>query len=252
MPPHTQVLRLPICTFVCPLFPARNPKLAFPAGKHDNLQMWSFKHKSFLHDLKHQRERPLVKRRGCDMPGCDALGEYRAPRSPDALNSYYWFCLDHVRDYNQNWDYFKDKTPAEIQRQMHNTATWDRPTWRMAPDNGRGGGDAYIRQRIYAHFTSEGVAGAFAMGGEKEEDTKADLPFADTTHPVVEALAVMELALPAEWDGIKAQYKKLAKQYHPDTNTAPEAEEQFKKITMAYNILKLSYRKQVQDDGGTL
>src|SRR5437870_509189 len=36
----------------------------------------------------------------CDHPGCEAGGDYRAPRSRLELDCYYWFCLEHVRAYN--------------------------------------------------------------------------------------------------------------------------------------------------------
>jgi hypothetical protein len=42
----------------------------------------------------------------CDHPGCEAGGDYRAPRSRLELNHYYWFCLDHVRGYNAAWNYY--------------------------------------------------------------------------------------------------------------------------------------------------
>lgn len=39
-------------------------------------------------------------------------------------------------------------------------------------------------------------------------------------------------------DEVKSAYRKLAKQYHPDVNKEPDAEENFKKITQAYeNII---------------
>ena len=37
------------------------------------------------------------------MPGCEALGEYRAPKSRRNLGDYWWFCLEHVRAYNSTW-----------------------------------------------------------------------------------------------------------------------------------------------------
>ena len=36
---------------------------------------------------------------------------------------------------------------------------------------------------------------------------------------------------------IKKSYRKLAMKYHPDRNKEPEAENKFKKISMAYDIL---------------
>jgi hypothetical protein len=39
----------------------------------------------------------------CDHPGCAAAGDYRAPRSRNRLDVFFWFCLDHVRAYNAQW-----------------------------------------------------------------------------------------------------------------------------------------------------
>ncbi|MQC24714.1 MAG: molecular chaperone DnaJ, partial [Chloroflexi bacterium] len=41
----------------------------------------------------------------------------------------------------------------------------------------------------------------------------------------------------ANADQLKAAYRKLAKQLHPDVNKAPAAEEQFKEINEAYSVL---------------
>src|SRR4030042_6749459 len=38
-------------------------------------------------------------------------------------------------------------------------------------------------------------------------------------------------------DEIKAAFRKLARQYHPDVNKEPEAEERFKEINEAYGVL---------------
>ena len=39
------------------------------------------------------------KERRCDHPGCNKPGEYRAPKNR-RLKEYYWFCLEHVQEYN--------------------------------------------------------------------------------------------------------------------------------------------------------
>jgi len=41
----------------------------------------------------------------------------------------------------------------------------------------------------------------------------------------------------ANMDEIKSSYKKLALKYHPDRNKEPEAEEKFKEIADAYQVL---------------
>lgn len=42
----------------------------------------------------------------------------------------------------------------------------------------------------------------------------------------------------AEPAAIKRAYRKLARQYHPDVSTAPDAEQRFKEVSEAYKVLK--------------
>ena len=52
-------------------------------------------------------------------------------------------------------------------------------------------------------------------------------------------------------DQIKRAYRKLARQYHPDTNPDdPEAAERFKEFASAYDILSDSDRKARYDQFG--
>lgn len=54
----------------------------------------------------------------------------------------------------------------------------------------------------------------------------------------------------ASADEIKKAYRKLARKYHPDINKAPEAEEKFKEINAAYEILSDQQKKQQYDQVG--
>ena len=49
---------------------------------------------------------------------------------------------------------------------------------------------------------------------------------------------------------IKKSYRKLAVKWHPDKNSAPEAEEEFKKISEAYGVLSDSDKKSKYDQFG--
>ena len=51
-------------------------------------------------------------------------------------------------------------------------------------------------------------------------------------------------------DEIKKAYRKLALQYHPDRNKTKEAEEKFKEVTRAYEVLSDSQKKQAYDQFG--
>lgn len=49
---------------------------------------------------------------------------------------------------------------------------------------------------------------------------------------------------------IKSAYRKLALQYHPDRNKTKEAEEKFKEVTKAYEVLSDSQKRQTYDQFG--
>ena len=66
--------------------------------------------------------------RTCAHPDCNLVGEFRAPRSRDALDSYYWFCLEHVREYNAAWNYYADMDDTAIEAEKRNDVVWRRPT----------------------------------------------------------------------------------------------------------------------------
>ncbi|SJZ80166.1 molecular chaperone DnaJ [Pilibacter termitis] len=62
-----------------------------------------------------------------------------------------------------------------------------------------------------------------------------------------EVLGLSKGATDAE---IKKAYRKLSKQYHPDINKAADAEEKFKEISEAYEILSDSQKKAAYDQYG--
>ncbi len=62
-----------------------------------------------------------------------------------------------------------------------------------------------------------------------------------------ETLGVSENATPEE---IKKAYRKLARKYHPDINKSPDAQEKFKEINAAYEVLSDPEKKAKYDQFG--
>ncbi len=58
---------------------------------------------------------------------------------------------------------------------------------------------------------------------------------------------VLGVAPDADDKSIKAAYRKLARQYHPDVSSEEEAEERFKEISEAYEVLKSAEKRAEYD-----
>jgi len=61
---------------------------------------------------------------------------------------------------------------------------------------------------------------------------------------------VLGLSKSAPASEIKSAYRKLALKWHPDRNKTPEAEDRFKEINQAYQVLSDSKKKDVYDQVG--
>ena len=169
--------------------------------------------------------------RCCDVPGCDKPGEYRAPRSRNNLLEYYWFCLDHVREYNRSWNYLSGLSDVEVERMVRQDTVWQRPSW---PFGGPAAAEARLRQRVYRDF---------AMGDDIHHDERRfDQPAPQAGTEADRALATFDLSWPVDFATVKARYKALVKRHHPDANGGSrDAEEALKTINQAYAVLKASF-----------
>ncbi len=169
-------------------------------------------------------------KRSCDHKGCGDAGLYRAPRSPDTLRDYYWFCLDHVRAYNKAWNYCAGMSEEEIEQQIRQSTMWDRQTW--LPGSGYGMAER-LRQTVYDNAGFYGFAW--------QEEPLRPKP----TTPYGKALEVLGLSEPIDLHAIKVRYRKLVKENHPDLNGGdPAAEERLKKINQAFHLVKRTYTDQ--------
>ena len=62
---------------------------------------------------------------------------------------------------------------------------------------------------------------------------------------------VLGVSKSASKDEIKSAYRKLAKKYHPDINKEPGAEQKFKEVQEAYDILYDDKKRQMYDQFGS-
>ena len=170
--------------------------------------------------------------RECDHPDCHVVAEHRAPKSRDRLEDYFWFCLEHVREYNKSWNFCAGMDENQIESEIREDTVWRRPTWPM--------GSAKNEKRW--RFVREGdYADSFGSFGSefeaKSETTNSSRAQSDS--PEVRAFRILGLDPTASLSELKARYKELVKTHHPDKNGGDKvAEERLKDINDAYSTLR--------------
>lgn len=174
--------------------------------------------------------------RCCDHPDCDLEGEFRAPKSQSELRDYYWFCLEHVREYNARWNYCEGMDTSDIEQEVRKDSCWQRPTWPM------GSQGAHRREQFDIRDEFDFCAD-ISRKRRHENNTRSrqEKKAAKQRNPELEALRLLGLDARASLTELKARYKELVKRLHPDLNGGDsEAENRLKGINEAYSILKKS------------
>ena len=163
------------------------------------------------------------------MRGARRLGKFRAPKAPDVLDDFFWFCQQHVREYNQKWNFFEGTTEAELNAQASKDKVWERTTKPLGDPEAR----AWARLGIEDPHQVLG-ANATQNPGKNGQAAGRRLP-----PPERRALEILE----AKDDWTKAEickaYKKLIKVLHPDMNGGDRSqEEQLQEVMWAWDQVK--------------
>ncbi|MDA9483393.1 molecular chaperone DnaJ [Bradyrhizobium sp. CCBAU 11445] len=178
----------------------------------------------------------------CEWPGCQNKGTYPAPKGRDNARAYWHFCIHHVRQYNQSYNFFSGMDAEAVARYQNDALTGHRPTWKMGENisaHTMTGSTANFEDDWHALCTLvelNGRAGARHRPNAKPEARKI-------FNVQGKALQVMGLNANATLGDIKAKYKALVKQHHPDANGGDRStEDRLVEIIKAYQYLKTVVR----------
>ena len=64
----------------------------------------------------------------CDWDNCNEIGEYKAPVEKDNSKKYRLLCLNHVREFNKNWNYFSGMNDGQVIDFLKSDMVWHKPT----------------------------------------------------------------------------------------------------------------------------
>ncbi len=163
----------------------------------------------------------------CEKEGCCKPAEFRAPKDR-ALKEYYWFCLEHVKEYNAQWDYYAGMSASQIEEELKQDVCWQRPTWKL----GQCGKASSLFSDPLGMQREAFGAGQDAFSQKKGCASQHADP------ALIAAAKILEVAFPLEVKDVRLNYKRLAKTYHPDSNGGDKKlEEKFKDITQAYRLI---------------
>ncbi len=167
--------------------------------------------------------------RVCDKPGCNLPGKYRAPKSPDVLDDYYWFCKEHVREYNLKWNFFDGSSEEDLAAQMDKDRVWERET------------KPFKRSAEEAAWARLGINDAHEVLGGNATRNPGKSITGTRKLPPTERRAIEILEAKDHWTKaeIRKAYKSLIKVLHPDMNGGDRSdEERLQEVVWAWDQIK--------------
>jgi curved DNA-binding protein CbpA len=168
----------------------------------------------------------------CESPGCEAPGDYRAPKGRLREGQYFCFCLEHVREYNNSYNYFNGMSDSDVARYMKDAATGHRPTWSMGVKRGMGG----FREDGSKPGDFADPLGLYRQRFHWRTAERRESRYSPVTMRALHALGLDETA---NSETIKTRYKDLVKRHHPDANGGDRSyEEKLREIIHAYKTLR--------------
>jgi hypothetical protein len=176
--------------------------------------------------------------RACSFPDCEETGEFRAPPenrrdAPDGPPQWRWFCLDHIRAFNQQYNYFKGMSPDEIHEAQRPYAGWERETRAFSANAAAG-----TTPPRWADFADplDAIGARFKARMAEMTERRDDKPLSSEDRS---ALRTLGLSLDADRKALRTRYTELVRRFHPDHNGGDRAHEKaLQDVLAAYAHLR--------------
>ena len=163
----------------------------------------------------------------CEWNSCKKVGNFKAPIERDNSKNFKWLCEDHIKPFNNNWNYFEGMTQNEIENFLKSDLTWHRPTQKF------GSSDNFFNI-LWNNALSDKFK-IFEENGKNYKYKDKELCEKDK-----DAFRIMDLEFSTDWATIQKKFKTLVKKFHPDKHSGnKQYEDKLKKITLAYSHLRM-------------
>ena len=169
----------------------------------------------------------------CDWNNCNEIGEYKAPIEKDNSKKYRMLCLNHVKEFNKNWNYFSGMNDEQVINFLKSDMTWHKPTQSFSSS------DNFFKVLWNNTLRDEYDQDKFKGDFNHMRQFKFD-------HKDIKAFGILGISVGLKWEKIQEKFKLLVKKFHPDMNSGNKKyEEKLKLITLAYTQLKKLIEKKL-------
>ena len=169
----------------------------------------------------------------CDWNNCKEIGKYKAPVEKDNSRKFRMLCIDHIKEFNKNWNYFSGMNDQEVINFLKSDMVWHKPTQSFDSS------DNFFKILWNNTLKDESKKQGFKNDLNHMRQFKFD-------HKDIKAFSILELSVGLKWQKIQEKFKILVKKFHPDMNSGDKKyEEKLKLITLAYTQLKNTYRAKI-------
>lgn len=170
--------------------------------------------------------------RKCEHADCPEPGKYRAPLHPDNLEDFRWFCLAHIRAYNQKWNFFENHSEEELEKQFAADRVWERDTKPMS----KASAEARAWARLGIEDPHEVLGGNATMNPGKGDALGGSKRLLADERKAIDILEAKDNWTKPE---LRKQYKSMIKELHPDLNGGDRSHEDIlQKVVWAWDQLK--------------
>jgi curved DNA-binding protein CbpA len=176
----------------------------------------------------------------CQWKGCTRRARHRAPKGRGRDGEFFLFCAEHVRQYNDSYNYFDGMSDLEVAEYQKEAVYGHRPTWRVGVNAWSNGSRRPLSGADIGGFADARMAGARSFYARRAQQMREAAEYRRTLKPLErKALRALDLDDCSTRDEIKARFKALVKRHHPDANGGHTgSEEKLREIIQAYNYLK--------------
>ena len=142
-------------------------------------------------------------------------------------------CLEHVKEFNKNWNYFSGMNDDQVIEFLKSDMIWHKPTQSFSSS------DNFFKV-LWSNALKDEMD-KFKFNNDFNNMNKFKFNNND-----LKAFNILGISVGLKWEKVQEKFKKLVKKFHPDMNSGNKKfEDKLKVITLAYTQLKNTYKDKI-------